>query len=72
MLKFVKTLRKMQSKQKTKLSPVNIKKVVKTVEGLGFVVTGVKADPDGSFFIETDKDGKDKSPANYWDKVLAK
>lgn len=72
MLKIVKTLQQIQSKQHKKLSPVAIKKVVKTVEGLGFMVTGVKAAPDGSFFVETAKVSEDENPANYWDKVLAK
>ncbi len=70
MLKFVKALHKLEAKQKPKHSAVAVKKVVKTVEGLGFTVTGIKADPDGSFFVETAKTGD--LPDNYWDKVLAK
>ena len=69
MLKSVKALQKLQPKIKAKHSAVAIKKVVKTVEGLGFTVTGIKADPDGSFFVETAKAGKDAA-GNYWDKVL--
>lgn len=72
MLKSVKALLKLQAKKKPKHSPVAIKKVVKTVEGLGFTVVGIKADPDGSFFVETAKSGKDTTPGNYWDKVLPK
>ncbi|WP_140784498.1 hypothetical protein [Mesorhizobium sp. B3-1-7] len=70
MLKFAKVVHKLQAKQKGKLSPVAIKKVVKTVQGLGLSVTGVKAHPDGSFFVETGKDDLKNANENEWDEVL--
>ncbi|WP_202299112.1 hypothetical protein [Mesorhizobium sp. 131-2-1] len=70
-MKFAKMLQKqMQAKQKGKLSPVAIKKVLKTVQGLGLTVRGVKARPDGSFFVETGKGDVQKAHENEWDEVL--
>lgn len=72
-LSFAKGVVKLNTKSNPKHSPVAIKKVVKTVEGLGFTVTGIKADPDGSFFVETAKGVNDASLGDYWDdKVLPK
>jgi hypothetical protein len=72
MLKSVKALLKLQTKLKAKHSAVAIKKVVKTVEGLGFTVTGIKAAPDGSFFVETAKGSGSAADPNPWDEVLPK
>ncbi|MFI0848411.1 hypothetical protein [Mesorhizobium sp. IMUNJ 23232] len=71
-MEFVKTLLKFKPVGSSKHSPIAIKKVIKSAENMGFAVTGIKANPDGSFFVETAKDGKAAVPGNYWDKVLPK
>lgn len=72
MFKAIKVLHKNQSSLPKVSAHQLIKKTIKTVEGLGLNVKGVKANPDGSIFVETEKQGVEKNPPSYWDKVLPK
>jgi hypothetical protein len=71
-LKFLSAIGPPKGKKPPAHSVVAIKKIVKTVQGLGLSVTGVKAQPDGSFFVETTNNGENAASGSYWDKVLPK